>query len=158
MKRATLFLTAASIALVANSAALGGEIYTWTDEDGGVHYQDRPTEAQAANAVVALVDIDSRNTDNAAITAQTQARLEAKAAAAQVESEAPAKMTRQEKDAEKEKRHQQCQTHRGQLDQYLRSRALYNEGADGVRIYQDEAQRQTTIDRVQAQINEYCGS
>jgi hypothetical protein len=84
MKRATICLTAAFIALVANSAAIGGEIYTWIDDDGSIHYQDRPTEAQAADAVAAMVDIDSRDTDNAAITAQTQARLEAQAAAAQV--------------------------------------------------------------------------
>jgi hypothetical protein len=158
MKRATIFLTAAAIVLVANSAAIGGDIYKWTDDDGSVHYQDRPTEAQAANVVAVMVDIDSRDTDNAAITAQTQARLDAQAAAAQVEAEAPATMTRQEKDAEKEKRQQQCQTYRGQLDQFLRSRAIYTEGADGERVYQDEAQRQATIDRVRAQINEYCGS
>lgn len=158
MKRATIFLTTAALALVANSAAIGGEIYTWTDDDGSVHYQDRPTEAQAADVVAAMVDIDSRDTDNAAITAQTQARLEAKAASAQVESEAPAEMTRQEKNAEKEQRQQKCQTYRDQLGQYLRSRALYTEGADGERVYQDEAQRQATIDKVQAQIDEYCGS
>jgi len=158
MKRATIFLTAASIALIVHSAGIAGEIYTWTDDDGNVHYQDRPTEAQAANVVAATVDIDSRDTDNASITAQSQARLEAKATAAQVESEAPATMTRQEKDAETKIRQQQCLTYRGQLDQYLRSRALYTEGADGERVYQDEAQRQATIDRVQAQISEYCGS
>ena len=67
-------------------------------------------------------------------------------------------MTRQEIAAEKEKRQQQCQAYRDQLDHFLRSRAIYNEGVDGERIYQDEAQRQTTIDRVQAQINEYCGA
>ena len=158
MKRATIFLTTAALVLVANSAAIGGEIYMWTDDDGNVYYQDRPTEAQAADVVAAMVDIDSRDTDNAAVAAQTQARHESQAAAAQVESEAPPKMTRQEKNAEKEQRQQKCQTYRDQLNQYLRSRALYTEGADGERVYQDEAQRQATIDKVQAQINEYCGS
>jgi hypothetical protein len=158
MKRATIFLTAAAIVLVANGTAIGSDIYTWTDDDGNVHYQDRPTEAQAEDVVAAMVNIDSRNTDNAAVAAQTQARLDAQAAAAQVESEAPAEMTRQEKAAETEERQQKCQIYRSRLDQYLRSRALYTEDADGERVYQDEVQRQATIDKVQAQINKYCGS
>jgi hypothetical protein len=158
MKRATLLVTAASIALGASSFAIAGEIYTWVDDDGSVHYEDRPTEAQAAEIVAAMIDIDSRSTDNAAISAQKQERLDAKAVADQVKSEAPPKMTRQEINAEIEQRQQKCLTYRDKLGEYVRARAIYNEGDDGERVYQDEAQRQATIGKVQAQINEYCGS
>ncbi len=84
MKRATLLIAVASIALGASSAAMSSEIYKWVDDEGSVHYQDRPTAEQAAE----LMNIESRATDNVAINEQTQARLEARAAADQVEAEA----------------------------------------------------------------------
>ena len=93
MKRATLLISVASLALGASTAAVSSDIYKWVDEDGSVHYQDRPTEGQAAE----LLNIESRTTDNEAVYAQTQARLEAQSAADLVESEAPQEMTRQER-------------------------------------------------------------
>ena len=122
MKRTALLLTVASFALVANSNAVAGDIYTWIDDEGGVHYEDRPTEEQMAQRV----DIDSRSTDNAAVYAQTQARLDARAAAAQVAAEAPPEMTREEIRAEQEQRQRQCVQYRDQRDQYLRARAIYD--------------------------------
>jgi hypothetical protein len=154
MKRTTLLLTVASFALVASSGAVSGEIYTWIDDDGGIHYEDRPTEEQ----VVQRVGIDSRATDNEAVYAQTQARLEAKAVADQVAAEAPATMSRKEVRAEKEKRQQQCQSFRNKKDEFLRARALYNEDENGERVYQDESQRQATMNRIEDQIREYCGA
>ena len=154
MNRTTLILTAACVALLASTAALAGDIYRWVDDDGSVHYQDRPTEEQAAE----LMDLQSRATDNAAINAQTQARLEARAVAEQVEAEAPPTMSKKEVRAEQEQRERQCQSYREQRDTFLRSRALYTEGENGERVYQDEAQRQATMDRVEGQIREYCGS
>lgn len=151
MKRSWLFL---AVAIVASSVAVSGEIYKWTDDVGNVHYEDRPTGDQ----VVERLNIASRATDNSAIQAQAQARLEAKKAADQVESEAPAAMTRSEIRAEKEKRQQQCQMYRDQLNQFLRSRHLYREGDDGERAYLDEAETQTARKRVEGQIKEYCGA
>ena len=154
MKRSWLFLTITTVAIVASSAAVSGDIYKWTDDVGNVHYEDRPTGEQ----VVERLNIVSRATDNSAIQAQAQARLEASEAADQVESEAPAAMTRSEIRAEKEKRQQQCQTYRDQLNQFLRSRHLYRHGADGERAYLDEAETQTARKRVEGQIKEYCGA
>ena len=154
MKRTTLLLTVASFALLASTGAVSGDIYTWVDDDGGIHYEDRPTDEQVAHRV----GIDSRATDNDAVYAQTQARLDAKAAAAQVAAEAPPEMTKKEIRAEKEQRQQQCQRYREQRDKYLRARAIYDENEVGDRVYQDEATRQATMDRVETQIREYCGS
>ena len=154
MKRATLLISVASLALGASTAAVSSDIYKWVDEDGSVHYQDRPTEGQAAE----LLNIESRTTDNEAVYAQTQARLEAQAAADQVESEAPQEMTRQEKNAKIDERQRQCKTLRDRRDQYVRSRAIYNEDENGNRIYQDDSERQATMNKIQSQIQEYCGS
>ena len=154
MKRATLLISVASLALGASTAAVSSDIYKWVDEDGSVHYQDRPTEGQAAE----LLNIESRTTDNEAVYAQTQARLEAQAAADLVESAATPALTRQEKNAKIDERQRQCKTLRDRHDQYVRSRAIYNEDENGNRIYQDDSERQATRNKIQSQIQEYCGS
>ena len=89
-------ITIAATALVASGAAVGGEIYKWTDEDGNIHYEDRPT----GSAPVQRVAIVSRNTDNEAVQARVQAKREARATAEQVASEAPPEMSREEIRAE----------------------------------------------------------
>ena len=60
--------------------ALSGEIYKWTDEDGNVHYEDRPTGDD-----VQLVAVSS-NTDNSAVRAGIDARRAREAARADARS------------------------------------------------------------------------
>jgi hypothetical protein len=40
----------------------------------------------------------------------------------------------------------------------LTSRRLYREDENGERVYLDEAQMQSARDRVQSQVEEYCGA
>lgn len=154
MKHHRLLLTIAAFTITASGAASSSEIYKSTDADGNAHYQDRPTGAETEQRL----DLVSSRTDNAEVRSQTQARLEAKAAAKKVTSEAPAEMGRQELKAEKEKRQQQCQMYRDRLDQFLRSRQLYREGEDGERSYLDETETLAARERVAGQIREYCGA
>ncbi|UCG78350.1 MAG: DUF4124 domain-containing protein, partial [Nitrospirota bacterium] len=84
----------ACTALLASGLAVGGEIYKWVDENGNVHYEDRPI-AEANASVERVVDVRSRNTDEAAVAARVDERRKAQAAADQVESEAPQEMSRQ---------------------------------------------------------------
>jgi len=154
MKHHRLLLTIAAITIITSGGAGSSEIYKSIDAEGNVHYQDRPTGAQSEQRL----DLDSRPTNNAAVQTQTRARLKAEAAAKQVASEAPPAMTKQELRAEKEKRQQQCQTYRNQLDQFLRSRRLYREGDDGDRTYLDETETLAARERVEGQIREFCGA
>jgi len=154
MKHHRLLLTIATFIITASGTAGASEIYKSTDADGNVYYQDRPTGADTEQRM----HLVSARTDNAAVLAQTEARLEAKAAAEQVASEAPAEMSWQELKAEKEKRQQQCQMYRDRLDLFLRSRQLYRDGEDGERTYLDETETLAARERVEGQIREYCGA
>ncbi|MEM9209209.1 MAG: DUF4124 domain-containing protein, partial [Pseudomonadota bacterium] len=62
----------ASIAL-ASAGTHAQEIYKWTDAEGNVHYEDRPTELTRAESEV--VAIASRRTDSSAVQAGVEARL-----------------------------------------------------------------------------------
>jgi hypothetical protein len=153
MTRYSLVITIAA-ALLASATAVAGDIYKWIDDDGSVHYEDRPV----ANVPMERLQLLTRNTDNAAVQARVAARRKARATALQVASEAPPDMSRQEIRAEQQKRQQKCQEYRDRLERFLRSRRLYKEGASGEREYLDEAATMAARNRVQGQIQEYCGS
>jgi hypothetical protein len=154
MKRYRLVHTVSVAALLISGTTVASEIYKWTDEDGNAHYEDRPV----ATADIERLDIVSRNTDNSAIQARQREDREAKAAARQVAAEAPKEMTKREIRAEQEKRQEQCQMYRDRMEQFSRSQRLYQEGPDGEREYLDEAKTLEAHNRVQQQIDKYCGT
>ncbi len=154
MKRYRLVLAVSVAALLIGGTTVAGEIYKWTDDDGNAHYEDRPI----AGANIERLNIASRNTDNSAIQARQRADREARATARQVAAEAPKEMTRREVRAEQEKRQQQCQMYRDRLERFSRSQRLFEEGEDGERRYLDDAQTVAAYDRVEQQIDKYCGT
>jgi hypothetical protein len=154
MSKTRLLLSVSLAALLASGMAVAGEIYKWTDEDGNVHYEDRPT----GNAEVEHLDVVSKNTDNSIVQARLDANRKSREAARQVASEAPPEMTKEEIRAEQEKRQAECQKYRDQLQSFLRSQRLYQEDAAGERIYLSEQEVMAARTRVEGQIQEYCGS
>ena len=82
MMKYQLPITIACAALMASGLAVAGEIYKWTDDDGNVHYEDRPT----GDTEIERLDIVTKNTDNSVVQAQLDANREARDAARQVAS------------------------------------------------------------------------
>ena len=80
MTRLQMLVTIACAALLASGFAMGGEIYKWVDENGNVHYEDRPV---GEGEIERVVDIRSRNTDNAVVAARVYEQRRARAAARQ---------------------------------------------------------------------------
>lgn len=154
MTRHGLITVISIAALLATGLVAAGEIYRWTDENGTIHYVDRPT----GQPDEARLDVISRSTDNAAVTARVQARREARAAARQVADEAPPEMSKEEIQAEQAERQEKCQMYRDRLEQFLRSQRLYKEDDGGERQYLSEEEIMAARQRVQDQIEEYCGS
>jgi uncharacterized protein YaiL (DUF2058 family) len=133
---------------------VSGEIYKWTDEDGNVHYEDRPI----GKTDMEHVNIMSRNTDNSVVQARVDADREARAAARQTASEAPAEMSKEELRAEQQERQEKCQTYRAQMQTFLSAPRMYKEDAAGERQYLDENEIMAARSKVEEQIQEYCGA
>ena len=149
-KTMIMFTTAA---LAFSGTALSGEIYKWTDEDGNVHYEDRPTGDEQAELVAF-----SSNTDSSAVRASIDARRANEAARADARSK------RDEDDqavAEKQlaaaERVKKCQDSRARMETYLTSRRLYKEGEAGERVYLDDSQIMEARSEAQEDIQKYCG-
>ena len=148
-KTMIMFTTAA---LAFSGAALSGEIYKWTDEDGNVHYEDRPTGGQVER--VALL---SKSTDNSSVQASIDARREREDARTEARSkrDEDAKAAADEK-MESDQRVAKCQESRTRMEGYLQARRLYNEDESGERVYLDDSQIMDARSKAQDEIQKYC--
>ena len=154
MTRLRQLLVLSIAASLASGLAAASEIYKWVDQEGNVHYVDRPSGQPDETRL----DIYSARTDKAAVQARIRQRSESRAADKQAASEAPDEMTREELRAEQQKRQEQCESYRARLDRYLRSQRLYREDDSGERVYLDEEQTLAARARVEEKVKEHCGS
>ena len=153
MNSRRITLTIAVAALTFAGGAMASEIYKWTDEDGNVHYEDRPTGA----ATEERLQLTYRRTDSSSVNQRIQARMnrqaerdEARSAAAAAEQEAA------ENAAAAAERQQACERARARLETYLQSRRLYRTDENGERVYLDDAERQEARQKAEEQITEFC--
>jgi hypothetical protein len=153
MKRLRLPIALTIAALVATGVCAAGEIYKWTDENGNVHYQDRPT----GDANLERVDIVSRDTDRSVVQARLDASREARESAEEAAAEAEPEKTREELRMEQLAREDKCQSYRDKLDTFLNARRMYRETENGEREYLDDEQQLEARAKVEEKIAEYCG-
>ncbi len=153
MKSKQIALFCAVMAMTVASGAMANEIYKWTDENGTVHYGDRPSGASTEERLA----MTYTRTDNAAVQQRVQARVDATTARREARSVAAAS---QEEAAEQEamaaERAQQCDRARARLETYLQSQRLYRTDENGERVYLDDAQRENARQKAEEQITEYC--
>ena len=151
MMRKTLIVLAAA-ALGCSSTVLSSEIYKWTDDNGNVHYEDRPDGED-----VQRLDIASSNTDNSSVQASIDARREREQARADARSKrGEEEQAAASAKAEAEKRVAKCQESRARMESYLQARRLYNQNAAGEREYLDEEGVMQAREKAQEQIQKYC--
>ena len=140
-KNAIVFL----IMLAVSSAGMvfAGDVYQWTDEDGNVHYGDRPaSEVSEEPHAVSSGITDPPN---------VRARNELVAAARE-----PAGPTAEELRAQALGQEEKCATSKAHLQKLLTSRSLYRQDENGERVYLDEDEILAARERVQNQVEEYC--
>ncbi len=151
MFRNTL-MSIVTAALLASGAAVAGEIYKWTDDDGNVHYEDRPVGDE-----VQRLDVVSSRTDNASVQASIDARRESEDRRAEARTKRDeTKQAAAEAKAEEEQRVAQCQASRTRMETYLQSRRLYRQDDAGERVYLDEEQIMDARADAQEMIQKYC--
>ena len=137
----------------ASGIAYANDIYKWTDENGNIHYGDKPT----GDATEERLAISSRATDPAKVQARAQSNYAARKTAEAAASE-PVGPTKDELRAKAAERSQKCDTYKARLQKFVQSRRLYKEDENGERVYLDEQQSQAARERVENQVQEYCSS
>jgi len=144
-----------ALALTLGGGAMANEIYKWVDDQGNVHYEDRPS----GSATEEHLTLSSRRTESSAVQERIDSRLDAqaerqekKAAAAEEAAAAAAK------EAEAERKQKTCDSYRARLETLNLARPLYREDENGERVYLDDTQRQDARQRVEERIAENCTS
>lgn len=132
-------------------------VYKWTDADGNVHYEDRPS----ANASAELLQISSNRTNRNNVQARVQQRQESRSARQDADTEAAkqAQIDAQEKD-DAQKREHQCAAYKANLEnlQNAEGGRLYRYDDTGERVYLDDKQRTEARQHAEDMVQEYCNS
>ncbi len=138
----------------ASGIAFANDIYKWTDENGNVHYGDRPT----GDATEERLAISSRPTDPSKVQTRVQSYRTAKETAEEAAAGEPQGPTEDELRAQAAEKKQKCDTYKARLQKFVQSRRLYKEDENGERVYLDEEQTHAARERVENQVKEYCSS
>jgi len=153
MKGKRIALTCAIAALTVSTAAVANEIYKWTDDEGNVYYEDRPTGA----ATEERLDITYRPTDSAVVRKRVQSRVDAQTTRQEAESvAAAAEQEAADNAAAEQERNDRCESSRARLDTYLKARRLYRTDESGERVYLDDSQQLEARQKAEEQIAEFC--
>lgn len=153
MKGKRIALSCAALAMTLASGAMANEIYKWTDADGNVHYEDRPTGAETEERL----DMSYGRTDRSSVQRRVKARTDAEASRREAASVAAAsKQEAADNAAAEEARAAKCERSRARLESYLQSRRLYRTDENGERVYLDDTQRQEARQKAEEQITQFC--
>jgi hypothetical protein len=151
-KKTTLSVLIAMLTL-AGSAIASETIYKWTDENGNVHYGDRPSGAPTEERLT----LTFRRTDSAAVQQRMQARLDRQATRDETRTaEEAARQDEAEQAAAASGREQACIKARERLQSYVQARRLYRTDDNGERVYLDDAQREEARRKAEEKVSEFC--
>jgi len=140
------------LAVLGAAAVQATEIYKWVDEEGNVHFGDRPDGED-----VEQLKIESRPTDPARVQAESQAVLQGRARAAAAKAEAAAEQpTAEQQREEAAEREKKCTAYKTQLQSYVNNRRLYRMGNDGEREYLSDEEINQTRELAAKRVEEFC--
>ncbi|MDH3616619.1 MAG: DUF4124 domain-containing protein [Gammaproteobacteria bacterium] len=155
MKGKRFLIGFAALAMTVGGGAMANEIYKWTDENGNVHYGDRPSDTQNEE----LMALSYRRTDANALQQRVQGQAEAMTARQEAKDAAAEEArTAEAKAAEEAGNQKKCESYRARLQTFVQSRRLYRQDENGERVYLDEQQTQDARQRVEELIAEHCAS
>lgn len=155
MKTQLLLSSLAVLAITVGSTAYADEIYKWTDEDGNVHYEDRPSEVYAGERM----QMSYNRTDSANVQQRVQSLQESTAARNEARAEREAEKTTAAEDrAAAEAKAAKCENYRAQLKIMLETPRVYRENAAGERSYLDDVQKEEARSQAEALIKETCST
>jgi len=145
----------AALAIMISSAALADDIYKWTDADGNVHYEDRPSGDPSEQRL----QFSYNRTNASAVQNRVQSQRDVATTRREAREEAEAdKQTAAENRAAAEQKLAQCHSYRAKLKTMLESRRVYREDEAGERSYLDDAQRAEARTKAEELIKETCGN
>ena len=150
-----LLIGFAALTVTVSTSVFADDIYKWTDAEGNVHYEDRPSGEPSE----VRLQFSYNRTNSTAVRQRVQTQRDATATRQTARADAAAdQQTAAENRAIAEESMAKCQTYRAKLKTMLESRRVYREDEAGERSYLDEAQRAEARSKAEELIKETCGN
>ena len=145
----------AALAITISTGAVADDIYKWTDENGNVHYEDRPSGDPSEQRL----QFSYNRTNAKAVQGRVQSQQDAANTRREAREEADAaERTAADERVAAEQKLAQCESYRAKLKTMLESRRVYRENEAGERTYLDEAQRAEARTKAEELIKKTCGN
>lgn len=148
-----LLLTVTGLMVVTGIQA---EVYRWVDEQGKVHFSDRPNRGGAQKLEIREANPGSAGIEQEHLDAERRIQQERLLDAYREEREAR-QQERLKAEAAERQRATNCAYARNRQREYVNAR-LYKPLEDGGRRYLNNDERQQEIDRVKASVQRWCDS
>ncbi|MES9814319.1 MAG: DUF4124 domain-containing protein [Candidatus Thiodiazotropha sp.] len=130
---------------------LQAEVYKWVDEQGRVHFSDRPVTGEPTEIRIREQESPQPTAGQDDRQKEMQRMLDVYA-----EERAERKAAKQKQLAERKKRKQNCVRAKDRYSSHLRATGIYNLGNDGERRYLSDEERARHIKRLKADIARWC--
>ena len=130
-------------------------VYKWTDDDGKVHYSDRPVTTQPS----VEMNIDDSAAERSFQSGNDQLSREEKRERllqSMQEDRIEKQEQREKQKALKQQNRAKCNRYRDQMRHYERARGLYRLDEDGQRVYMSDSDRAKATKNLQRNIKKYC--
>ena len=142
-----------ALAIVISTSAFADEIYKWTDDDGNVHYGDRPSGEESEERLQFTYNRTNTESLDNRVAAQRDAEDSRQSARTQATEQ---KQTAEAERIEAEEQQARCETSRAKVDSMRAAPRVYREGPDGEREYLDDVQRAESIAMAETRAKEAC--
>ena len=138
------------LAILASPVQAG--VYKWIDENGRVHYGDKPT-SNNANEVKIKDQNGAGQSDQPASRHEMQQRF----LRAREEERNEKKRARAESKRKRAEATRKCELAKKEYDKYRYAGSIYVKGKDGEREYLSFKERETYEKSLAARVNKWCG-
>ena len=126
------------------------EIFKWVDQDGNVHYGDKPVE----NSQQLQISEESESAAGLSMEERRERRNKLLQAFDEDREQQNKQKAREKK--QKERMQRNCLYARDRLKNYQKAGRLYRLDKDGNRVILSDAERQGSTERLKAEIKKYC--
>jgi len=130
-------------------------VYKWIDDDGNVHYGDKPTASEPSVEVdvdeIVSVPLYDSNKGSMSREERRERLLQS-----MEEDRLEKREQREKQQALKKQNRKKCNRYRDRMRHYERARAVYRLDKDGNRVFMSDADRTKATKNLQKKINKYC--
>jgi hypothetical protein len=141
-----------SLLLFFISAPLQAAVYQWKDENGRIHFSDRPVHE---NATEKSIKSPPKSSSPAAVPEDRKQRRQRMLDVYEKERAEKREAKAKEKQERKEQK-RKCLEARARYDEYNSARSIYDYSDSGERKYLNKGEREGFIAELKANVARYC--